>query len=273
MKLYIAIFIFLTCFLYSETIVCSNYPIQTIVRELVGLDHKIITINSNDEDILAYKPSSEEIAQSGRADIFFYSSSLLEDWTLDIASKNKVALKSLIPEDQLAILSDSLNPDFWWLNPDITILISQKISDTLIAIYPEKANKIKSNLTQFSNKLELLKNYIKSYMGLLKFHPIYEEYPVLVYFCESFDIPYSDYLYPKFNLPISPNEKFENSIKLTSAKHIIYYSNEIPIELSKIIIENKLTNSQLFPFGINQKQNYSDIIKDIAKEIKKAYSN
>ena len=219
MKIATYFIVLLTHLSAAETIVCSNHPIKAIVQEIVGYNSQILTITEFDENIIGYKPSADEIAQSGRSKVFFYSSDFLENWVLDVPSENKIALIDFVPEDKAIYLGDSLQADFWWLDPLTTKIVAEKIVDTLSLIYPEMANNFKGNLNLFSNKLDVLHQYIRSYFGELSFEPIYDEFPVLTYFSESFNLPYADYLYPKYGLPISPNEEFEEGnriIKSTS---------------------------------------------------------
>lgn len=269
----IILLIILSVSAFSESIVCSNHAIKSIVQEIVGRNHEIITIVEPKESPIGYHADADEIAKSGRADIIFYSSAYNENYILDLPSTKKFELASSIPEDKVIFLIDSVRADFWWLDPQITLEISNVIADTLSKVYPDKANKINANLNSFQKKLATIDNYIASNLSSLKFLPIYEEFPVLIYFTENFSLPYADYFYPKHLLPISPNDEFENAVSLTKADHLVYYSEKISEELRSVLLEYKLTKNKLYPYGKTSEKDYSQILKEITKEIKKVYTN
>ena len=60
----IILFIILSISVFSESIVCSNHAIKSIVQEIIGRNHEIITIAQPDESPVGYHVDADEIAKS-----------------------------------------------------------------------------------------------------------------------------------------------------------------------------------------------------------------
>lgn len=260
----------------KDLIGTSNDNISQIIELVAGNSMDVVTTRNKsirELGTLEYEPDPNMIILSGATSVYFYASEEFDNWVLDIPAKNKIDLSDFIEDERKIFLSDSNFANFWWLDPKIVLDILPKIADTLSALIPEKAASFSSNLNSSLNKISLLDGYINGILKEKSVSPIYEEFPVLMYFAESYNLPYSDFLYYQYGDRLNSfNSGIIESLEISGTEEFLTHQKAIDSTLKELSLKLKF---QIIPINTfpEDDEDYYSMMKRIAHNIKRVYSN
>lgn len=270
MKIALVFFVLCNTFLGNQGLSFSSKPAKLILEMITGVSESDVLICS-EFDVPSFVPDPQNIIDAGSSKAFFYLSETFEPWIIDIPVENKINLSDFLKEEDKIYLDSNL-ADFWWLNPEIIIEIIPKIADTLSILDQKNADKYKSNSTAALDNLELLHSYCLGLIEKVSFSPLYEEFPTLIYYSESFGIPYADFLF--YDLPSrkNPNLDFRENITNYGARKFLTLSSFQDSTTNELALEIGLRNNQITIFP-RDNQDYYSLIKNITISLKKYYKN
>ncbi|MDC1068925.1 zinc ABC transporter substrate-binding protein [Candidatus Kapabacteria bacterium] len=257
----------------KDIILTSSDPSKIIIEMIVGASCEVKTIRSSNYFDLNFEPTADDIYSSGTSKSLIFLSKSFEDWVYDVPSKNKIDISSLISDESKIYLNDSNIADFWWLDPKIIIDIIPKIADTLSTLYPENADTFLSNANMSINQMSILDSYIAGSFKKQFSSPIFEEFPALLYFAESYNIVYSDFLYFNFaQRNLGFNNSIIESLNLSKTKEFLSHQSPIDSTLNELSIKLKfkVLYIDIFP---KPSEDYYGMMKRITNQLKRIYSN
>jgi len=266
----------------DKIILASNFPVAEIVESLLGAKADVHNVLSSGSQPFNFVPSSDDMYKLNVGEVFFYSSESIEPWVLNYPAKYKIKLIDFVDNKDKIILSirtnangidDTIYAEHFWTDPLIVKSILPKIVDTLSKIYPDLEISLKSNLSTFEKRLDLLNLQVIKMLKNTKNLPIYFQTSAWRYFSRRFNLIYSGEL--SFNCGEKPDsstiQDFIKDLNRTGAK-LIFASNTCKSEIVKeISIRSRSNVYYLDVFYTDQKKKkYSDLILDNAKEFRKA---
>lgn len=259
--------------LTKDLLVGSSDPVKLILEMIAGTSAEVISLRKGEFDTKNYDPNSDQIILAGSSDAFFYTSNDFENWTLDIPARSKIKLASLLSEEEKIFISDSNMASFWWLDPKILANMLPKIADSMSVLIPENANSFQANTKNAVSKLQVLDGYISGILKKDVISTIFEEFPILLYFAESYNLPYSDFLYYEFGDRMNSfNSGITESLNVSKTKEFLTHTSKPDSVLKEISLKLKfqILSIDIFP---REKEDYYAMMERIAHQFKQIYSN
>lgn len=191
-------------------IVCSVFPQYDICRVIVGTDENVVLLQNNGTDMHSYEPTSKDILEIARCDLFVYTGGSSDGWVDGVikASENKkmkaVALFeycALLPEETEGIFEGEHDHDHdhshrdgtvydehVWMSVSNVIGIANGLTDEICRIDPENESKYRDNCKNYILQLQELDNQFREVCEGKKI-VVADRFPFL-YFAREYNISY-----------------------------------------------------------------------------------
>jgi len=146
-------------------IAVSSYVPYTFAKSILGDLANLTLLVPPGAEPHAFEPSSKNILEVNKAQIFFYVSNTLEPWALKIDPKGESLVKNLpqiLPQDPHV-----------WMNFDNAQKIAQNLEGYIVKKYPDLESEIKKNYTALSNEIQGLKKLYSKVLPTCKKRTIY----------------------------------------------------------------------------------------------------
>lgn len=135
------------------TVCTSFYPMYDFTRQLAGDRANIINLVPSGTEPHDWEPSTADIAQLEKADVFIYSGHHMEHWVEKVIAS--LSNSRLIIAETAADIPDSSDPHVW-LDPTNANLQMQKITDALCQADGANADYYRQNYSICSERLRQL---------------------------------------------------------------------------------------------------------------------
>lgn len=158
-------------------VVTSNFASYDFLRAIIGEDTDIELkfLVGPGKEIHGYEPTTQDIVDIQKADLFVYIGGESEEWTekvIDSMSEKKNLLKiteyvDIIKEKEIDGVEESKEheegafDDHIWTSPSNAILMVQKLEEELEKLNPEKAQIYKKNAEEYISKIQEVDFQIK----------------------------------------------------------------------------------------------------------------
>ncbi len=250
----------LICFLvlisisYSrDNIVTTCKPVYLVLNEICGLRINIENIVPDSLEPGNYSPNTLQAFRINSAAAFIFLHDSIETWAANVNPSVKLSVISLLDSmpDEFG-LTDTLDEDdvFFWFNPLAAAEFAAVISDTLSKIFPDEADRIKSNTISFKAKCKIMAVRTLNILGEKQDRPVNILGSGLDYFTRGFGLMTVNY--PDLDSLVE-SDIFKSEFKPIQYLVTGRFTQNENIDLKERLGANIL---QIKPFG-----NYPDINK------------
>ena len=244
----------------QENIAVSNNLIANLTRSIVGFKSKIQVINTIADSISLESLNDIQNIKMKSCDLFITNNNDHESFVKDIKiiSLDRLSQKTNLDDSsKVTLLSSS-----FWLDPINTVMIIQKLTDTLSVLYPENKELYSNNFEIFKSKLEFLDLRITKMLKNIVRRPVYIIGDGLEEYCNKYQIPIKSSFRNNDSI-----EKLIKEIKQDKNKKIIFSTNRFK-KLSEVIKEKTYSRITYIDVFGDQNKSYLDLMINITKAIK-----
>ena len=185
----------------SIKVYTSFYTIYDLTQKIAGDNVKVYNIMSQGGDAHHFEPSTKDIINLNKADVFIYNGLGMEHWvdsvlnTLEnpklITVKASEGVEVLGEDEQHTDHTDEHDQAFdphIWLSPKNTKIILYNIKQALIQVDPDNASEYESNYEKYALECDKLDNeYITALQGFEK-RDIVVTHQAFSYLCKEYNL-------------------------------------------------------------------------------------
>lgn len=255
MRKIISVFIILMCFLFLSSckntidseklnIVTTIFPIYDIVRSISDDTVNIDLMISPGQDIHSYDPSTDDIINVKKSDLFIYIGDNMETWVPDLTKNEKDMFVLEIAHDERIKLSSlehhehhehDHNVDMHiWTNPYYVLIMVELIANALIEVNPSYKELYKSNASEYTKEVNEIIEDINEIVNAKKRDTLYFGAPfAFYYFTTAFGLEHKT-VYDTCSIEVEPTIDKILSIN----KEII--ENNVPVVYTKELLNDNI---------------------------------
>jgi zinc transport system substrate-binding protein len=254
----------------SHSILVSIAPYEYIVKRIVGDTEKVILFVPSGASPHYFEPNAKQVLIAAKSDIWFLMGEAFEKNALNPIQGYNSHLKAVDLREGIDLLYDSCSccahhgdPDpHIWMSPRNVKKQAQKITHTLISVYPEHQHLFEKNLHELTNELDTLDYEISILLEPYKGRSIMVSHPAYAYFCRDYQL---------VQLPIEFEGKDPSPKQLTK---ILEQSRSAKISTIFIQMQHSSKGAYLIANQINAKietidplsENYLENMRIISKK-------
>lgn len=206
-------------------IITTLYPQYDIARNIVGDKAKVSLLIPLGSEVHDYAPTAKDIVSIKEADLFLYTSAIMEPWTKEIIKNvNYLDLSksfTLVPYD-----NNNLNDDIhYWTDPLIILTLVDVIKDEIIKIDQNNKDYYENNASLYKESINIIHNKLLELRNNLNSNPkiFFYGHNAMQSFASRYNIDIislSDNYKPDADLTPSQIINLKNSIKENNAKYL-----------------------------------------------------
>lgn len=228
----------------KKNIVTTIFPIYDIVRAISNDTVNIDLMISPGQDIHSYDPSTDDIINVKKSDLFIYIGDNMETWVQDLTKNESDMFILEIAHDERIKLSSlehhehhdhDHNVDMHiWTNPYYVLIMVELISNALIEINPSYKEMYENNALEYTKELNKIIEDIKKIVDNKKRDTLYFGAPfAFYYFTTAFGLEHRT-VYDTCSIEVEPTiDKI-----LAVNKEII--DNNIPVVYTKELLNDNI---------------------------------
>ena len=228
----------------KKNIVTTIFPIYDIVRAISNDTVNIDLMISPGQDIHSYDPSTDDIINVKKSDLFIYIGDNMETWVQDLTKNESDMFILEIAHDERIKLSSlehhehhdhDHNVDMHiWTNPYYVLIMVELISNALIEINPSYKEMYENNALEYTKELNKIIEDINKIVNNKKRDTLYFGAPfAFYYFTTAFGLEHRT-VYDTCSIEVEPTiDKI-----LAVNKEII--DNNIPVVYTKELLNDNI---------------------------------
>lgn len=228
----------------KKNIVTTIFPIYDIVRAISNDTVNIDLMISPGQDIHSYDPSTDDIINVKKSDLFIYIGDNMETWVQDLTKNESDMFILEIAHDERIKLSSlehhehhdhDHNVDMHiWTNPYYVLIMVELISNALIEINPSYKEMYENNALEYTKELNKIIEDINKIVDNKKRDTLYFGAPfAFYYFTTAFGLEHRT-VYDTCSIEVEPTiDKI-----LAVNKEII--DNNIPVVYTKELLNDNI---------------------------------
>lgn len=193
-------------------VVVTIFPLYDICREILGTDDDIVMLQDNGSDMHSYQATASDIATISKAELFIVVGGESDEWVGGaIRSAGNNNLKTLSMMDVVNTLEESDDnisegghdhddhdhdedeaelDEHIWLSIKNMIIATTEIKNELLTVFPERAEIINENASNYIEKLNALDmEYSDALVGKNAFYLIADRFP-FIYLMSDYGLSY-----------------------------------------------------------------------------------
>ncbi len=171
-------------------ILVSLPPYKTLVEQVAGRDFDVIAVVPLSADPHSYEPTSRQLSQLSKGDIWFRIGESFESKLLPLLSAKSVDLRnsvSMIEEGGCQCHGHDTQDRHIWLSPKLMTAQATTIADELSFLYPEHASEFQRRLAVLELDLLALDRDIQAKIEGKTERSFLVSHPAFAYFCREYD--------------------------------------------------------------------------------------
>ncbi|NGX58615.1 MAG: High-affinity zinc uptake system binding-protein ZnuA [Chlamydiae bacterium] len=182
----------------TQNVLVSINPYKNIVNRIAGDTVKVVVLVPSGANMHTFEPTPKQVMQVSKADLWFRMGEQFEDKALPSLQSYNNKLKVVDLRDGVDLICSPSQEScphcregcdlHFWLNPLIMKQQAKKITQNLIKLYPEHAEKYEENLKKFTVEMDQLDDEIRTFLGPLKDRTIFVSHPAYAYFAKEYDL-------------------------------------------------------------------------------------
>ena len=228
----------------KKNIVTTIFPIYDIVRAISNDTVNIDLMISPGQDIHSYDPSTDDIINVKKSDLFIYIGDNMETWVQDLTKNESDMFVLEIAHDERIKLSSlehhehhdhDHNVDMHiWTNPYYVLIMVELIANALIEINPSYKEMYENNALEYTKELNKIIEDINKIVDNKKRDTLYFGAPfAFYYFTTAFGLEHRT-VYDTCSIEVEPTiDKI-----LAVNKEII--DNNIPVVYTKELLNDNI---------------------------------
>ena len=228
----------------KKNIVTTIFPIYDIVRAISNDTVNIDLMISPGQDIHSYDPSTDDIINVKKSDLFIYIGDNMETWVQDLTKNESDMFILEIAHDERIKLSSlehhehhdhDHNVDMHiWTNPYYVLIMVELISNALIEINPSYKEMYENNALEYTKELNKIIEDINKIVDNKKRDTLYFGAPfAFYYFTTAFGLEHRT-VYDTCSIEVEPTiDKIMNMNK-------DIMENNIPVVYTKELLNNSI---------------------------------
>lgn len=179
----------------------SFYTMYDFAQKIAGDDIKVYNIMPQGADAHDYEPSTKDIINLNKADIFIYNGLGMEHWVDKVlASLNNPNLKVVKASDGVSIIDgghedehegeeehNKADPHIW-LSPKNAKIILSNIKDAFVEIDPDNAQIYQSNYERYAQECDNLDNEFRTQLQGFEKRDIIVSHQAFSYLCQEYNL-------------------------------------------------------------------------------------
>ncbi|CCV64178.1 Metal ion ABC transport system, periplasmic component/surface adhesin [Alteracholeplasma palmae J233] len=135
-------------------IITTLYPQYDIAKNIVGNKKEVKLLTPFGSEVHDFSPTAKDIVNIRKADLFIYTSDIMEPWVKDILTESTHSINlstsyTLVPYKNNALVDDI----HFWTDPLIIIDLVKVIKQSIIKIDPENELFYEENASAYINKI------------------------------------------------------------------------------------------------------------------------
>ena len=225
-------------------IVTTIFPIYDIVRSISDDTVNIDLMISPGQDIHSYDPSTDDIINVKKSDLFIYIGDNMETWVDDLTKNESDMFVLEIAHDERIKLSSlehhehhdhDHNVDMHiWTNPYYVLIMVELITNALIEVNPSYKELYEKNALEYTEEVNKIIQDINEIVDNKKRNTLYFGAPfAFYYFTTAFGLEHKT-VYDTCSIEVEPTiDKI-----LTINKEII--DNDIPVVYTKELLNDNI---------------------------------
>ena len=228
----------------KKNIVTTIFPIYDIVRAITNDTVNIDLMISPGQDIHSYDPSTDDIINVKKSDLFIYIGDNMETWVQDLTKNESDMFILEIAHDERIKLSSlehhehhdhDHNVDMHiWTNPYYVLIMVELISNALIEINPSYKEMYENNALEYTKELNKIIEDINKIVNNKKRDTLYFGAPfAFYYFTTAFGLEHRT-VYDTCSIEVEPT--IDKILEVN--KEII--DNNIPVVYTKELLNDNI---------------------------------
>ena len=267
----------------KPTVVASEYPIYDFVSVIAKDEVSLILLVPPNSDPHSFEPTPKDVANIGKADIFFYVSPEYEPWAQKFVKRAKFSVSVSDKEHENhshedADESEERHDPHVWLDPAEVVEIIEVISENLKKILPAKADSFEKNANDLISQINNLDTEYKSKFDNCKHKKVfYTGHNAFVEFAKRYGLQIIP-ITQSFSSTSEPSAKqvakIIDEIRKSGAK-IVYYDAHSSVSVSAAKTIAKETQTQELPLYTIHTTSKDDFAKNVhyIEYMKRNYEN
>ena len=244
-------------------IVVSITPLYFITKEIVQNEVELKVLIPSNFNPHLYQLKISDMAKLEKADLIILLGKGFEEWFDKVSNTFKD--KVLVLSQGILESSFSENPHIW-LDPILVSLMSYRIYERLVEVFPKKAETFRRNFWNFYEHLIKFSDDLYEKLEGIRGKPIVESHPALYHFVKRFLGSDVFFLETGHGEGVSL-KKVREAVKFCKKYKIKYLIKEknIPSKILTVLSkETKLEIREVDVLGTDARD-YFDILKNIAE--------
>lgn len=184
----------------SHLVLTTLAPYKFFVEQIAGNTIQTKLIVPTGASPHSYEPTSRQVLEASRADIWFLIGEPFEERSLQALKSYRKEMKAIDMREGIPLLDESedhhhhhcrhigCKDPHIWMSPRLVKKQAETIAKTLSDVYPENKELFQKNLKTFQKNLDNLDLEISKVLQSMRNHTILVSHPAYAYFCKDYGI-------------------------------------------------------------------------------------